>query len=46
MSATDCTAYRGAGAGAEQPAANRALRGVVGVGASRQSQDQGRGDPA
>jgi hypothetical protein len=35
MSAAHRTAYGGAGAGAEQPAAYRALRGVVGVGASR-----------
>jgi hypothetical protein len=35
MSATDRTAYRGAGASAEQAAADCALRWVVGVGASR-----------
>jgi len=45
MSAAHRTAYRGSGAGTEQPAADRALRGVVGVGAARQGQYQSRGNP-
>jgi len=44
MSAGDRTAYRGSRASAEQAAANRALRGVVGVRATGQRQNQTRGN--
>jgi hypothetical protein len=46
MSAPDRTADRGPGPGAEQPAADRALAGVIGIGAARQRQYQARGNPA
>jgi hypothetical protein len=46
MSAPDRTADRSPGTGAEQPAAHRALPGVIGIGAARQRQHQARGNPA
>jgi hypothetical protein len=46
MSAGHSAAYRGPGASAEQTAADRALRGVIRVGATGQRQNQCRGSSA
>jgi hypothetical protein len=46
MSATNSTADRRTCTSTEQPAADRALRRVVGVGAARQGQYQSHGDPS
>jgi hypothetical protein len=46
MSAAGGTTYSGPGAGAEQPAADRALRGIVGVRATGQRQNQCHGSSA
>jgi hypothetical protein len=46
MSAADGAAYRGPGAGAEQPAADRALRGIVGVRTTGQRENQCHGSSA
>jgi hypothetical protein len=46
VSTSDGTAYRGSGTGAEQSPTDRALRGVVRVGAARQGQYQSRGNPS
>jgi hypothetical protein len=46
MAAADRTADRRPGTGAEQPAANRPLPGVIGVRAGRQHQYQPRCNPA
>jgi hypothetical protein len=45
MTAADRAADRGPGPGAEQPAANRPLRGIVGVRATGEGQYQPSGNP-
>jgi hypothetical protein len=46
MSAADGAADGGSGTGPEEPAAHRALGRIIGVGATRQGQDQTRANGA